>query len=121
MTIYLDDNTTDPMLVAELRKRGHGVVLPSDVGLAGAGDARHLVYAIQGDLVVLTRDYDDFTDLHDVIIAARGEHHGILLVRFDNDPTKDMKPGGMAAAVERIDASGLPLVNQLFVLNQWRK
>jgi hypothetical protein len=42
-------------------------------------------------------------------------------VRFDNDPTKDMKPGGMAAAVDRIDASGLPLSNQLFVLNHWRK
>jgi len=121
MRIYLDDNTTDPVLVAELRKRGHEVVLPSDASLSGASDARHLVYAIHGDLVFLTRDYDDFTDLHDVVIAADGEHPGILLVRFDNDPTKEMKPGRIAAAVDRIEASGLALINQLFVLNHWRK
>jgi predicted nuclease of predicted toxin-antitoxin system len=121
MRIYLDDNTTDPVLVAELRKQGHGVVLPSDTALSGATDARHLVHAIQGNLVVRTRDYDDFTDLHDVVLAAGGEHPGILLVRFDGDPTKDMKPGGMATAVDRIEASALPLVNQIFILNHWRK
>jgi predicted nuclease of predicted toxin-antitoxin system len=121
MRVYLDDNTTDPMLVAELRKRGYAVVLPSDVALSGASDSRHLVHAIQEVLVLLTRDYDDFTDLHDVVIAAGGEHPGIFLVRFDGDPNKDMKPRGMAAAVDRIDASGLRLTNQLFVLNHWRK
>ena len=121
MRIYLDDNTTDPVLVAELRKRGHGVVLPSDAALSGVTDARHFVHAIQGNLVVLTRDYDDFADLHDVVLAAGGEHPGILLVRFDGDPTKDMKPGGISTAVDRIEASGLPLINQLFVLNHWRK
>jgi predicted nuclease of predicted toxin-antitoxin system len=120
MRIYLDDNTTDPLLVTELLKRGHGVEQPSKAAQSGASDARHLEYAIKQGLVVLTRDYEDFTDLHDVIVAARGEHPGIFLVRFDNDPTKDMKPGGMATAVDRIEASGVPLINQLFVLNHWR-
>jgi predicted nuclease of predicted toxin-antitoxin system len=121
MRIYLDDNTTDPVLVVELRKRGYEVVLPSDAALSGGSDARHLVYAIQGNLVILTRDYDDFTDLHDVVIAAGGEHPGIFVVRFDGDPTKDMKPRGMAAAVDQIEASGLPMINRLYVLNHWRK
>jgi predicted nuclease of predicted toxin-antitoxin system len=121
MRIYLDDNTTDPLLISELRKRGHGVVLPSDAALSGASDARHFVHAIREELVVVTRDYGDFTDLHDVVIAAGGEHPGIFLSRFDGDPTKDMKPRGMAAAVDRIEVSGLPLINQLFVLNHWRK
>ena len=121
MRIYLDDNTTDSRLVTELRKRGHDVVEPTDAFLGGASDARHFVYAIEKRLVILTRDADDFRNLHLIVIASRGEHPGIFLVRFDNDPTKDMKPGGMAAAVDRIDASGLPLSNQLFVLNHWRK
>jgi predicted nuclease of predicted toxin-antitoxin system len=119
--IYLDDNTADPVLAAELRRRGHRVVLPSEAALSGASDARHLVHAILEDLVVLTRDYEDFTELHDVVLAARGEHPGIMLMRLDNDPTKDMKQGAMATAVDRIEASGLSLINQLFVLNHWRK
>jgi predicted nuclease of predicted toxin-antitoxin system len=109
--LYLDDNTTDPRLVAELRKRGNEVVEPADASLAGASDARHFVYAIEKGLVILTRDGDDFRSLHFIVTAARGEHPGIFLVRFDNDPTKDMKPGEMATAVDRIEASGLPLIN----------
>ncbi len=121
MRIYLDDNTTDPRLMIELRKRGHIVVEPSDASLDGASDARHFVYSIEKGLVILTRDADDFRNLHLIVIASHGEHPGIFVVRFDNDPSKDMRPGGLAAAVDRIEASRLPLSNQLFVLNHWRK
>src|SRR6266850_1851515 len=42
--------------------------------------------------VVLTRDYEDFKLLHDLVLLARGHHPGILVVRRDNDPTRDMSP-----------------------------
>jgi predicted nuclease of predicted toxin-antitoxin system len=121
MKIYLDDNTTDPRLASELRKRGHEVAEPSDASLAGASDARHFLHAIEQGLAILTRDAEDFRNLHRIVVAAAGRHPGILVVRFDNDPGKDLKPGGMAAAVDRIEASGLSLINQLFILNHWRK
>jgi hypothetical protein len=34
--------------------------------------SRHFEYATQNGLVVLTRNYDDFAELHDVVLAAQG-------------------------------------------------
>jgi hypothetical protein len=45
--------------------------------------------------VLLTRNYDDFAELHDVVQAAHGTHHGILVVRLDNDPRRDMTDRGV--------------------------
>lgn len=72
-------------------------------------DARHFIYAIQQSLVLVTRNHDDFLDLHEVVQTARGTHPGILIVRFDNDPTRDMPP-----------RQGVPLENQIYILNHWR-
>jgi len=46
MKLYLDDNLTDARLADMLRKAGHDVVVPADVGNSGIADARHLTYAI---------------------------------------------------------------------------
>jgi hypothetical protein len=46
----------------------------------------------------MTRDHEDFADLHDLVLAVGGHHPGILVVRFDNDPAisplKDEPPPG---------------------------
>jgi hypothetical protein len=42
MKIYLDDNEADTQLAGLLRKKGHSVTLPAEVGLLGVSDARHL-------------------------------------------------------------------------------
>lgn len=120
MKIYLDDNLTHHRLAAMLRAGGHTVVQPADVGLRSASDVRHLEYAIRDDLAVLTADRGDFRDLHQLILTAGGMHHGILIVRFDNDPTRDMKPRHIVSAIRKLEQSGLDLTNQLIVLNQWR-
>ena len=120
MNVYLDDNRTDPALAGLLRSRGHAAVLPADAGLAGASDVRHLECAIRRRLIVLTADCDDFKDLHSLVQTAGGSHPGILLIHYDNDPTRDMRPKHIAAAVGKLDRSGLDLANQLVVLNQWR-
>jgi predicted nuclease of predicted toxin-antitoxin system len=120
MRLYLDDNMLSPHLAALLQRAGHTVVLPADVGLPGASDPRHLSHAIQHGLTLLTANYRDFRDLHELVITAGGSHSGVLLVHFDNDPKRDMKPHEIARAITRLEAAGVPLANQLHAENHWR-
>jgi hypothetical protein len=92
--LYLDDDSVDPDLIRLLRRDGHDVRLPADVGLAGSSDQAHLANAIRDRRAILTRNYGDFDDLHDlVILAANGHHCGILVVLFDNNPRNNMFRG----------------------------
>src|SRR5262249_38428901 len=120
MRLYLDDNLTDRRVVAELHRAGHTVVLPAALGHAGASDAYHFAQAIHHTAALLTRNYKDFIDLHDLILTARGHHPGLLLVYLENDPTRDMTPRSIAVAIARIEAATIPLVDHVYVLNHWR-
>jgi predicted nuclease of predicted toxin-antitoxin system len=120
MNLYLDDNRADPRLAALLRRDGHTVVVPDDVGMSGSSDARHLGHAVRSLLAVLTADRDDFRELHDLVLDSGGSHPGILVIRFEDDPKKNMKPRHVAAAIARLERSGLPVRDQIVVLNQWR-
>ena len=81
MNLYLDDDTADRQLVRRLFNAGHGVVVPGEVNLSGAPDTRHLIHAMRQSLVLMTRNHDDFLDLHEVVQVARGAHPGILIIR----------------------------------------
>ncbi len=120
MNLYLDDNLNQHRLAVLLRAAGHTVVQPADVALTGAPDVRHLEYAIRDSLVLLTADRNDFRDLHQLILTAGGTHPGIPIVRYDNDPTRDMKPRHIVAAIRNLEQAGLDITNQAIVLNQWR-
>ncbi len=120
MNIYLDDNLTERTLAALLVRAGRTVVRPADVGLTGAKDPRHLNHAVRAGLVFLTADDDDFRDLHDLILGAGGIHPGILLVRYDNDPKRDMKAVHIVRALRRLEQAGLDTTSQLVILNHWR-
>jgi predicted nuclease of predicted toxin-antitoxin system len=120
MNLSVDDNSADAALVAHLKKDGHRVVIPSDSGLVGAPDPQHFEYAIVKRLIVLTADRDDFRDLHRLVLAAGGAHPGLLVIRYDNDPKRDMKPKHIVRAIRRLEKSGTPVANQMIVLNHWR-
>ena len=120
MKLYIDDDTVKGALVGRLKKEGHQVILPADVALSGAADPRHLLHAVENDLVLLTRNHDDFQDLHRLVQATRGIHTGILAIRSDNDPTRDMKDAEMVRAVRNLEQSGVPIANEFHILNQWR-
>jgi predicted nuclease of predicted toxin-antitoxin system len=120
MNIYLDDNLSDRTLAGLLSKAGHTVVRPADVDLTGAVDVLHLTHAVREQLVILTADRGDFRNLHELIVAAGGSHSGILLVRYDNDPKKDMKPQHIVRAIRRLEQAGIDLNTQILVLNHWR-
>ena len=120
MRLYLDDNITDRRVVAQLQRMGHVVLLPAAVGYAGVSDAKHLAHAIREDYVLLSQNYQDFLDLHDLILAAGGQHRGLLLLYTEHDPTRDMTPRSIAVAITKLEAARIPLANQVYVLNHWR-
>src|SRR6516165_6529824 len=99
MKLYLDDNSVKITLANLPRRAGHQVTVPADLGLAGASDPRHLAACGGHGLVLLTRDHDDFLDLHDLVQATHGRHGGILVVHADNDPSRDMKDRDIVRAI----------------------
>lgn len=120
MNLYLDEDCAKSVLVARLRKSGHTAVIPADVSLMGISDPRHLLHAVTNNLVLLTRNYDDFEDLDLLIQASNGRHPGILVVRNDNDATRDMTDAQILQAIRKLEASGAPIENQFHILNHWR-
>jgi predicted nuclease of predicted toxin-antitoxin system len=120
MKLLLDENMSDPRLAARLRAQAHNPVLAGDAGLLSAADARVLSWAIVQAVPVLTRDYEDFTDMHDLIMTAGGHHPGVLVVRFDNDPRNNLTDRAIATAISKLEASGLPIPDRIHLLNQWR-
>jgi predicted nuclease of predicted toxin-antitoxin system len=120
MRVYLDDNTASPLLARLLRSAGHDVQAPADVGLSGEDDSVHLTQAIRDQRACLTRDHHDFENLHRLLREARGHHAGILVVRQDNDPTRDLTDKGIVAALRKLEAAGVPVADEYLVLNHWR-
>lgn len=120
MKLYIDDDTVDQVLVRLLRREGHDVQIPSDVGRVGDDDAVHLTHAIHEDRVLLSQNHDDFRNLHNLLSQAQGHHPGILIVRRDNDPSKDLRPPGIVRAIRNLEAAGVPLADTFHILNHWR-
>lgn len=120
MNLYLDENMAGGILVTMLRNAHHAVSVPVDAELIGVTDPRQFAHAIQSNLVIVTQDRDDFRDLHDLVVTAGGAHPGVLFVCHDNDPTHDMTPRGIVTAIGKLEASGVPLANHVYFLNQWR-
>ena len=120
MNLYLDDDSAKRVLVALLNKAGHRVVVPASVAMRGKSDPRQFIFASQQGLVLLTRNHDHFEDLHLLVQATAGQHGGILVVRSDNDPSRDMKDRNIIRAIGKLEMPGVPLLNKLHVLNHWR-
>ncbi len=120
MRLLLDENMSDNRLARRVRSEGHDPVMAGDAGLLSTTDARVLCWAITQALPTLTRDAQDFEDLHDLVQTAGGSHPGVLVVRFDNDPRHNLTDRGIASALARLEAAGIPLGNRIHVLNQWR-
>ena len=112
MRLYIDDDSVDPGLIRLLRRDGHDVQVPADVGRIGISDQAHLAHAIRDRRTVLTRNYDDFEALHDLVVSAAGGHHGgILVVLFDNNPRNNMSAGDIARAVRNLENAGVAIAD----------
>jgi Domain of unknown function (DUF5615) len=121
MRLYLDDDSVDPSLIRILRRDGHDVEIPADVGLVGSSDQVHLAHAIRRQRAILTRNYRDYEALHDLVaLAGNGHHGGILVVRFDNNPRNSMSAGDIARAVRNLENASVSITDSYFELNHWQ-
>jgi predicted nuclease of predicted toxin-antitoxin system len=121
MRLYVDDDSVDPSLIRLLRRDGHDVQLPADVGLAGSTDQVHLAHAIRDRRAILTRNYRDFESLHDLVTsAANGHHAGILVVRYDSNPRNNMSSGDITRAVRNLEKAGVSIADSYHELNHWQ-
>jgi hypothetical protein len=123
MKIYLDDDSVNGILIRLLVADGHDVLTPAQAGIAGVDDPVHLTRAIRESRVLLTGNHDDFKQLHELVLAARGHHPGILVVRQDNDPKRDMRPHDIVRAIRNLLAyllaNGLSIDDEFHVLNHY--
>jgi hypothetical protein len=120
MRLYLDEDIAGALLVQLLRAAGHDVETPADVGLGGQTDPVQLTHAISVSRVFLTRNYRDFELLHLLVLEAKGHHPGILVVRRDNDPQRNMSPRDIVRAIRNLETAGIPTADEYIVLNAWQ-
>jgi predicted nuclease of predicted toxin-antitoxin system len=120
MRILIDENMINRRLSARLKAAGHDVVLADDERLLSVSDARVLTWAVGQNRTVLTRDHEDFADLHDLVLSCGGGHPGLLIVRFDHDPRHSLTDRGIVTAFANLEASGMSIPDQIHVLNHWR-
>jgi hypothetical protein len=120
MRLYVDDDSVDQRLLTLLRQAGHDLAIPADVGLAGENDSVHLRQSIRDRRALLTHNFDDFRELHELVIEATGHHFGVLVIRKDDDPKRDMKRWEIVRAVDNLLAASVPIADQYIILNHWR-
>jgi hypothetical protein len=120
MRIYVDEDLAAGLLVRLLLRSAHDVESPAGAGMLGRSDPSQLTFAIHESRICLTANYDDYEELHLLVREAHGSHPGILVVRQDNDPARDLTPKGIVAAIRKLEAAGVPMANEYIVLNHWR-
>jgi len=118
--LYLDDDTCAAVLVAMLRKAGHDVMIPGDVGMSGRHDAEHLLRCVREGRVFLTHNYKDFGPIHELLVGCSGSHTGMVEVRRGSDPSKNMSNKNIVAALGRVEQAYTDLANEYVTLNDWR-
>jgi hypothetical protein len=120
MKLYLDDDIVAKLLVRLLIQHGHDVEEPVTAGLSGSDDPIHLTHAVQSGRVFLSANHDDFRLLQNLLMVAGGHHPGILVVRKDNDPRRDLSARGIVNCIAKLVAAQVPLADQFIILNHWR-
>lgn len=120
MRLYLDEDLASTRLAQFLQKAGHDVLTATAAATLGASDAVQLTCAIRDKRACLSRNYEDFEELHLLLAEGQGHHFGILIVRRENDPTRDMTTKGIVAAIGKLETAGVPVENEYIILNQWR-
>jgi hypothetical protein len=121
MRLYLDNDSVDQGLIRLLRRDGHDVQIPTDVGLLASSDQVHLAHAIRHQRTILTRNFRDFEALQDLVaVAASGHQSGILVVRFDSNPRNNLSAGDIARAVRNLESAAVCIADGYFELNHWQ-
>jgi hypothetical protein len=118
--LYLDDDACATVLVALLRKAGHDVIIPADIGTIGSHDAEHLLRSVREGRVFLSYNCKDFKPIHELVIGCGGSHTGVVLIRRDDDPRKDMTNKNIVAAIGKVEQAYSDFTDEYITLNDWR-
>ena len=119
LNLYLDDFANSDLLAQLLTQAGHTVVRPADAGIAWEADEVHFRFAQGHGLVLITKNPKDFRALH----SQDQNHSGIFAVYQDNDPSRDMSPADIIAAIANIEVAvhhGYQIAGAFHNLNAWR-
>ena len=116
LKLYLDDCAYSKRLRKMLLEHGHQVMTPFEAGTAGATDLTHFEYARSHQLVIITKDADDFEALH----RQHQPHFGVLAICEEADRSKNMSYTDIVKAIENLTSANIPLANHFYVLNHWR-
>jgi hypothetical protein len=117
---YVDDDLDSDLLLRLAENQGHQLISPRAVGLRGARDAAHLAYAVRRGIPILSGNTGDFETLHDLTLALRGQHLGILLVYSERDARRQKRAKHIAHALTQLEAKQVTLGNALIALNHYR-
>ena len=120
LSLYLDDCADDGTLAALLHRAGYNVHTPRAAGTSGVSDEEHLDHAARQGYILLTKDPDDFVDLHNHWQALHRTHAGILLIYEEKEVSKNMSRAQIVVAIDNLVASGSPIANEIHTLNHWR-
>lgn len=116
LQLFLDESADDRVLRQRLTAEGHKLVIPHEVGLAGASDEAVFRYAKDRDLIIVTKNPKDFERLGD----QSPQHPGIFAIYQDNDRARDMTPEDICRAIRNLVQAGLQISGQIHTLNHWR-
>ena len=75
----------------------HYVETPADAGIRGRADSVHLAYARDHDLILVTKDPDDFKRLH----RQNPSHPGIFVI-YQNGDSRDLTNGDVGQAIQNL-------------------
>lgn len=118
--LYLDDCLDGDELIAFLRSAGHFVEYPRHAETKDWDDPDHVEFAAQHGYILLTQNPNDLLDIHADWQAQGRTHSGIFLIYRENIKSKDMTPPDIVHAIGNLLASGIPIANEIHVLNHWR-
>ncbi|MCC3414042.1 MAG: DUF5615 family PIN-like protein [Microcoleus sp. PH2017_29_MFU_D_A] len=113
--MLLDEDSQAKYLVNLLQAAGHDVATVNTLNLMNHPDSVVLDAARKNERVLLTRNCDDFQELH----QANPEHSGILAVYQDSEASKNMSYQAIVKAIDNLEIAEYDLNNQFVVLNQW--
>jgi len=99
-----------------LEAAGHLVTTPRQAGIIGRDDEVHFRYAAENSLILVTKNPDDFLELH----QKDSQHAGIFLVYQDNDPDRDMSHADIVRAITNMEQAGIAFGGSCHILNAWR-
>jgi len=83
--VYLDEDMSE-ILAGQLQKAGWDVLCVSKADRRGVADGEQLAFATRAGRVLITRNIEDFLDLHETCLRERTAHAGIIICFWRANP-----------------------------------